>query len=593
MDSLLRFSGAWSDGRQCGNLAPSMTAELTVITELADLLALREPWKELAQVGGRGMLFRGPEWLIPWWHAYHQVLHAQLFVVVGHTDGELVSLAPFYTRVARGTPGVKVREIRLLGDAGPRPPSLDLLAAPGHEERAGIALARFLSSTNADWDVVELEPLRDPSAMRAAMVSWMANAGHQVQSKQAAGGARRIALTVAGIDIEKETAPDQLMSAYVDDASALRKGLSALKRLSRLEWADREEASPLADREAAQLFEEVTLQQGKDHRSRLARLDDSTGEAIAVALVVDDDDRAVVLAMAVDPRHLGRKAAQRLLAAEARAAANRGRVALDVVKGAVEYEFPPFPVTQSRALGLRVYGNSKTAAVARTYGAVRKRVEAARDAPGAAAASARAAWAKIRTAAASMASYERLHLYRGELWTQGIEPPDGLELSLCTEADFDALAPRERTETIECLDLDEAYCREKWRRGDLVILARLFQRPAGITWCARESVPVPQLDRTLLLDRSEAYIHDVYVAPQARGRKVAPSMLEFVALELRQRDIYRSWALIGADNVASVRAFEKAAYAAVADVIYAHLGNVDRLIVRPPDPAARKLLGLI
>src|SRR5690606_37810069 len=133
----------------------------------------------------------------------------------------------------------------------------------------------------------------------------------------------------------------------------------------------------------------------------------------------------------------------RLLMAEARGAAARSRVALDVVTGASEYELPPLPTTRQRALSVRVYSNSTSAAVARTYGAVRRRVEAAREAQGTAAAGARAAWAKIRTAAANVASYERLHLYRGELLTRGIEPPPGLTLSIFGEQDFDALADRE------------------------------------------------------------------------------------------------------------------------------------------------------
>ncbi|MEM9491499.1 MAG: GNAT family N-acetyltransferase, partial [Myxococcota bacterium] len=380
--------------------------------------------------------------------------------------------------------------------------------------------------------------------------------------------------------------------AYVDDPLALRKGLSALRRLSRLEWADREERSPIADREAGHLLEEVTLELGREHRARLARLDDSSGEAVAAALIVDDGDCAVVVATAVDPDHIAKHAVVRLLTAECRAAAERGLVALEVVTGADEYELPTLPTTRLRSLSVRAYSDSASAAVARTYGAVRRRVEAAREAPGTAAAGARAAWAKIRTTAANMASYERLHLYRGELWTQGIEPTPGLSLSLFVESDFDAVAERERAEMIETLDLDEAYCRQKWQRGDVVVLARLYERAAGIAWCARESVAVPDLGRTLRLDAHEAYIHDVFVAPQARGRAVAPSMLEFLAHELRQRDVYRAWALIGDDNMASVRAFEKAAYTAVADVVHAHLASMDRLIVRPPDSEARKLLGL-
>ena len=168
-------------------------------------------------------------------------------------------------------------------------------------------------------------------------------------------------------------------------------------------------------------------------------------------------------------------------------------------------------------------------------------------------------------------------------------------MSVFREADFDGLSQAERDLVVESLDLDIEYARQKWQRGDVVVLARLGARPAGIAWCARNQVWVPELARALELLTTEAYIHDVYVAPQARGRAVAPSMLEFLARELRAGDVYRSWALIGGDNLASVRAFEKAAYAAVADLIYQRerAGSpAEKLTVRPPDPEALRLLGL-
>jgi GNAT superfamily N-acetyltransferase len=171
-------------------------------------------------------------------------------------------------------------------------------------------------------------------------------------------------------------------------------------------------------------------------------------------------------------------------------------------------------------------------------------------------------------------------------------PTPGLTLELFSEQAFDALSDYDRAELVEALELDEQYCRHKWHRGDLVVFARLNQRAAGITWCARTTVEVPELGRELRLGPAEAYIHDVFVAAQARGRAVAPSMLEFLALELRQRDVYRAWALIGSENIASSRAFEKAAYTAMADIVYARMANVDRIVVRPPDPEAKKLLGI-
>jgi ribosomal protein S18 acetylase RimI-like enzyme len=575
-----------------------MSVEVSLVSDLAEVRALEEEWAALARAGGSGALFRSLTWLQPWWHAYRQVLGAELMVLLARQEGQLIGIAPLYRRVARLAPAVKVREVRLIGDAGPRPPALDLLVEPGHEERVGTALGDHLVRSAAYWDVIDLEPLREPARARAFMANRLNAAGLHVESFET-GGARRIALAVGegegpgvvGRTPLRSDSPDRLASAYVSDLALLRKGMSALRRLSRLEWGAREEHSPLCDAEAQQLLEEVALQLGMQGKARLARLDDASEEAIAAALVVDDGDRAVVLAMAIDPEYTER-AAVRLLTAEAQAAAERGCVALDVVTGAGEYPMPQLPCSRQCALNLRAYSHSPAAAVARTYSGLRRRVSAARDAQGAAAAGARAAWAKIRGTASHVAGYQRLHLYRGELWTRGVPPTSGLVLGTFSEADFDALSDYDREDLVDTLQLDEAYCRAKWQRGDLAVLARLVGRPAGIAWCARSAVEVPELGRMLVLGPAEAYIHDVFVAPQARGRAVAPSMLEFLAGELRQRDVYRSWALIGSDNAASVRAFEKAAYAAVADVIYARMGHVDRMVVRPPDPEARQLLGL-
>jgi hypothetical protein len=90
---------------------------------------------------------------------------------------------------------------------------------------------------------------------------------------------------------------------------------------------------------------------------------------------------------------------------------------------------------------------------------------------------------------------------------------------------------------------------------------------------------VPDIGRQVRPAVGECYIHDVYVHPDERGRQVA-------------RDIYRAWALIERSNTASIRAFEKAAYASVADIVYAKVGLVSRLVVQPPDPEAKAFLGL-
>lgn len=562
-----------------------MPVEFFVIDNTAALRDLRSAWRRLAERDA-GSLFRSPEWLLPWWEAHHGVLGAELQVYVGRDQGELVCLAPFYRRRARLGPGLRATEIRMLGDAGPRPPALDLLALPGYEEEVGALLAQELHAPLGSWDVLDLEPLQEPARARAFFASKLSGLGHHVESHET-GGAWRLALRAGESDLTADIQPDERVRAYASEEGELREGLAALRRLSRQEWGDREEASPLTDPASTHLLEGVTLALGREDRARFFRLDDDHGAASAMALAMEDGDRSIVLAIAVEPGHARGGAAARLLSAVARDAAQRGKIGLDVVIGAGEYPLPALPSTRQRALNVRVFSSSRAAALARTYSAVRRSVDAARDAPGAAA---RAAWTTITSAAEKVTGYQRLYLYRGELWTRGASQPSGLEIALFSKEDYEGLSDDERADLLSRLDLDEAYALETWERGDLAVLARMRGRPAGIGWCARGVVRVPELGRTLHLGPTSAYIHDVYVGPHARGRNVAPAMLEFLAAELRQRDIYRSFALIGHDNAASVRAFEKAAYTAVAEVAYA--SKVDHITVRPPDPEALSLLGL-
>jgi hypothetical protein len=169
------------------------------------------------------------------------------------------------------------------------------MVSPGSasmKDRCGGAVARLLAES-ADWDLIDLEPLADPSRMRASLVARLAELGFTVESSPSAGGARKLALV--GLDAD---ATDAGAITVARDEAERRGAVSALRRLSRLEWAERDERSPLADQEATNLLEEIALRPGV----RVIRLDEAAGEAVAVAIVVDDRERAVVVAMAVDPQ---------------------------------------------------------------------------------------------------------------------------------------------------------------------------------------------------------------------------------------------------------------------------------------------------
>ncbi|HLL24603.1 MAG TPA: hypothetical protein VK427_20870, partial [Kofleriaceae bacterium] len=221
-----------------------MAIDVTVVRDLTALRSIEAEWRALATIGG-GALFRGPDWLIPWWAAYHATLGAELHVLVGRATendatgvvvGEIVCIAPLYRRTVK-VALLDTRELRMIGDAGPRPPALDLLARPGWEERAGTALARKLIDEAATWDLIDLDPLADPSRVRAYLVQRLAPAGFSVESAPSASGAHRIALAMAPTDASDASC---VVVTFGDDMAQLRKGMGALRRLSRLEWAERD-----------------------------------------------------------------------------------------------------------------------------------------------------------------------------------------------------------------------------------------------------------------------------------------------------------------------------------------------------------------
>jgi ribosomal protein S18 acetylase RimI-like enzyme len=303
--------------------------------------------------------------------------------------------------------------------------------------------------------------------------------------------------------------------------------------------------------------------------------------------VVRDRDRHVQLLRGADPEHAPGAADQVTL----------GSVEAAVAAGVRRFEFAPaeddspLRTAVAKVQRVRVWNGTTVGRLHRSMSSIRtavtgtdafKALDKLRD----------AAPDVVKRGMARVATYATLHLYRGELFTRDVREPGDLSIRLFARADFDALDDDEREEFCGRLDLSPGYCRQKWDRGDTVVLAEVAGRPAGIVWCARTAVYVPDIGREVKPSPGECYIHDVYVHPDERGRQVAPAMLDFLARELRSRDVYRAWALIERANTASTRAFEKAAYASVADVVYARMGLASRLFVRPPDAEARAFLGL-
>ena len=567
--------------------------------------ALAERWDALAGATDAG-LFLSHRWLSAWWRAFHGVDELWVFTVE-EDDGTLLAAWPLCLRAPRSG-ALRVAELRVVGDLGGAATSdRSILCVAGRESEVCAALVEALLGARG-WDVLDVPTSR--RELGEGMERAIVLAGAKFDRSEQAGRAY-IDLPPRGEweEFARARRPQRSVggAVYATAEIDVVHGLEELLRLLRKEWAAREATSPAADPQAVNFLHAMVPELHARGLLRLGIVGVEGQGAIAADLVVTDGDRAVQLLRGADPEHQPAGVSDQLTFGSIEAAAQAGARRFELADDEGPWHAARARVTRLRLWNTTAAGRLHRGVTALT-GAMRSvdlgpLVHPSHRATGGRQRSPSGAWRafdKLRTATpdvvqravARVASYSTLHLYRGELFTRNVRETGDLTLSLFSKRDFDALPPLERERYIARLDLQEAYCRQKWDRGDTVVLAMESGKPAGILWCARTPVYVPDIGREVRPGAGECYIHDVYVHPDERGRQVAPAMLDFFARELRGRDVYRAWALIERTNVASTRAFEKAAYASVADVVYARMGLASRLIVRPPDPEARAFLGL-
>jgi ribosomal protein S18 acetylase RimI-like enzyme len=525
-------------------------------------------------------LFSSHRWLTAWWRAYRGV--DELWVMAGHDGDELRAAWPLVLKAPRGT-GIKVTELKLLGDLGGAQRSL--LCTLDEAERALSVFLDALAREKA-WDVLEVPVV----SMRVAelLAETARNNGLRVELTETPGRAYADLPPPHEWPQFAARRPQRVLpGASYEAAPEVPRALDELLRVLRKEWAAREAASPAADPQAVAFLHDLVPELARAGRARIGLLRLPGSGVIAADLVVRDRDRHVQLLRGADPEHAPAAAEQ----------VTYGSVEAAVEAGARRFEFAPTEDEPSLKTGVarvqraRVWNATTVGRLHRSVSSLRMAVSAA-DPLKTLDKIVDAAPEVVKRSVARVATYATLHLYRGELFTRDVREPGDLSIRMFVRADFEAMPDERRDEFCARLDLSPGYCRQKWDRGDTVVLAEVTGRPAGIVWCARSSVYVPDIGREVRPAPGECYIHDVYVHPDERGRQVAPAMLDFLARELRSRDVYRAWALIERSNTASTRAFEKAAYASVADVVYARMGLASRLFLRPPDPEARAFLGL-
>ncbi len=562
-----------------------------IVATAERLAALSPAWDALAQKVGAS-IFLSPAYLTPWWRAFAGV--DELKVLCAYIGEELVAVWPLRLRAAR-TAAFGARTLTPLGDG--RTLERSLVCAPGAETlAAGAMLSKLLEQR--DWDFFDA-PI-EPDAVVDGLTRVADQAGFAIEISES--GARPIVElpprnTPAWEELAQKKRPTRTVAeaAFAPAQLDVAHAIDELHRLLRREWTDRDQGSVL-DPSLLAFLKDVVPEMTQKKQARVSLVALAGQGAIAADVVVIDGDRQVQLLRGTDPGYIAAGAKEQLVWSS---------IELAAAVGATRFELcdddSPFATTRVSVRRMQTWNATAVGRLFRSVASLRR----GRKTTGGARPNAQKstlgrvldAIVEARPVSAQrlverLGASRTLHLYRGELFVREAELDATLSLMVLDMAAFDALPEAARDALVARLELPIGYTREKWRRGDLAVVASIGERAAGIGWCARKPVFVPDIGRMVQPTQGECYIHEVFVHPDERGKKIAPAMLDHLARYLRARDVYRAWALIERTNVASLRAFERADYVAVADVICVQLAVGTHIFVRPPDPEARALLGL-
>ena len=160
-----------------------MSLQSSVLTDLAELEALRPAWDDLLASSAADEPMLSSLWLLAWWRIFGPHEGRRLAVVVCHDGGRLVGLAPLLVRTHRYPPAIPFRRIELLGTGEPEAHEIcseyvGVIAARGAESRVAAALADALArGALGPWDELVLTAMDGTGPMPALLGAALSGVG--------------------------------------------------------------------------------------------------------------------------------------------------------------------------------------------------------------------------------------------------------------------------------------------------------------------------------------------------------------------------------------------------------------------------------
>jgi len=315
------------------------------LTTLAESTEILDSWNRLA----RGVPFRLPDWLLPWWEHYGE--RRELLVLCVHNEqSEVVGIAPWYVEHS----AVDGLAIRQLGTGEMCSDYLGILSRPGTEDQVAVALADYLARPPEDlaWHVLELAGVDADELTTLRLVERLAQQGSPVH-RYAADRCWRIALPPSWEEylqrhskshrkqlrrlVNRMLQTQQTTLRLVQSPEELAPAWEQLIDLHQRRRQSLGEPGCFASAPFARCHEEIARRMLAAGRLRLLLLDIG-GHTVAAEYQLAGDGITYAYQAGVDPDYLEQQPGKLITIASLRQAIDEGQHSFDLLRGDEPYK---------------------------------------------------------------------------------------------------------------------------------------------------------------------------------------------------------------------------------------------------------------
>lgn len=155
-------------------------SEVRVVSEVDELLALRDAWNRVASRAARQSVFLRHEWFESAWQ--WRGTSAELYLLCYYLGGELAGVCPL-VRDEGDDASRRGRTLQFL--TVPDTQLCDLIVAPQHREPTVSAFAGALEERRREWDLLDLRYLPQDSIAATDVLKALSNLGFRTQRQVA------------------------------------------------------------------------------------------------------------------------------------------------------------------------------------------------------------------------------------------------------------------------------------------------------------------------------------------------------------------------------------------------------------------------